>query len=277
MESDVSTVEGLLARDVMSPDVIKVRVDDSVVAVGNLLARQRISGAVVMEDKKIAGVINKESFVTGVRYMGDNPLDSFKVKDFMLETYETAGIDESLGKIVDRISSSPSRVDRVLILEGGNLAGILTRSDITEVFSQHAKNCFKVRDLMEVNPVTVNDYTPIDKILDAVTTAQEKRVIVMAGRRVLGVVTVLDLSLGLFDVLKRHRNKDPLDVLKLGDVITLNPIMVEESVDAAEAAGLMVGNRIGGLPVYDHKLRGVITKSDIVKGFKILKDSKRLK
>ncbi|MFH0957603.1 MAG: CBS domain-containing protein [Pseudomonadota bacterium] len=271
------SIEGILVRDLMSTEVIKVRPGDTVVAVGNILSERRISGAVVVENEKVVGVISKESFVTGVKYMGINSIDSFKVKDFMVRTYDSAKADESLNDVIERINISPKRVDRVLVFDGGSLVGILTRSDIAKVFSEHAKGCYRVRDLMQVNPVVVNDYTSIKEIIEEITIARDKRVIVMAGEKVLGVITVLDLSLALFEKLKENKDKNAIDLIQLDDIITLEPIIISEKADAAEAAGIMVENRIGGLPVYDQKLEGVITKTDIVKGYKIFKDAKKRK
>jgi len=267
----------ILVGDLMSTEVIRVKPGDSVVEVGNLLAEKRISGAVVSERDNILGVISKESFVTGVKYMGENPIDSFTVRDFMAEKYDTASVEESLDEVVDRIAVSPHRVDRLIVLDKGRLAGILTQSDIARVFAGHAGGCFKVRDLMQLNPIIVNDYDQIVKILQEITLARDKRVIVMAGQKVLGVITVLDLSLALFEKLKQQPGKDVLDLITLEDIITLDPILAKESDDAADAARLMVENRIGGLPVYENELKGVITKTDIVKGYKISKDTKRLK
>lgn len=270
-------IGNILVRDVMTSNVIKVKPDDSVVAVGNLLASRRISGAVVMENNSIVGVISKESFVMGVKYMGVNPIDSFKVRDFMARKYEVARADEPLNDVVDRIVISPQRIDRLLVLENDKLVGILTKSDIAKVFAENAKDRFKVRDLMQFNPVVVNDYTSVSKILNEITVSKEKRVIVMSGQKVLGVITVLDLSIALFEKLKEYKGKDVIELIKLEDIITLDPITIRETDDAAEAARIMVEKRVGGLPVFDNQLRGVITKTDFLKGYKALKDAKKLK
>ncbi|MBM3309436.1 MAG: CBS domain-containing protein [Candidatus Altiarchaeales archaeon] len=269
--------DSLLVRDVMTKHVVTVSPDESAMDVGELLSKNRISGAVVVQDDRILGVISKESFVAGVKYLGENPLDLFKVEDFMYHKFETARADEPLNSVVDRMVDSPHRIDRVLVLDDGKLAGILTKGDITKVFAERAKDCFKVRDLMNLNPSTVRDYTPLTEILSEITLSKEKRVVVTAGEQVLGIITVLDLSLALFHKLKKHPGKDALDYVKLADVITLNPITIKESADAAEAAELMVSKRIGGIPVFDKTLKGMITKSDFVKGYKIFKDRQKHK
>jgi CBS domain-containing protein len=50
------------------------------------------------------------------------------------------------------------------------------------------------------------------------------------------------------------------------DIMTPNPITVEESQDVSKAVLLMIRNGISGLPVVKKSfLTGIITKSDIVK------------
>ena len=51
------------------------------------------------------------------------------------------------------------------------------------------------------------------------------------------------------------------------DVMTSNPIVINEGEDLADAGYIMLRNRISGLPVVDSnkKLRGIVTKTDIVK------------
>lgn len=275
--SAVECAGGILVGDVMTSEVVKVSPGDSVVDVGNLLARRRISGAVVYESGRIAGVISKESFVMGVKYMGVNPIDSYRVRDFMSRVYETASSSEPVDRVVERMLDSPTRVDRVLVLEDGALVGILTTGDIARVFWEHGRGCFKVRDLMQLNPTVVHDYTPMAEIMREITLSRYKRVIVMSGRKILGVITVLDLSLALFEKLKQHGDKDAIELIKLEDVITLDPITITETEDAAVAAGIMAEKRVGGLPVFNLELKGMLTKTDFLKGCKALKDAKKLK
>jgi CBS domain-containing protein len=267
---------GILVGDVMTHKVVKVGIESSVLDVGNLLAQKRISGAVVYDGDSIAGVISKEGFVMGVKYMGARPLDSFVVRDFMCRFYETASPGEPLDVVVERMLASPLRVDRVLVLEDGVLVGILTTGDVARVFWEHGAGCFRVRDLMQLNPPVVYDYARMSEIMREITLSRDKKVIVMSGRRVLGMITVLDLSLALFEKLKEHSGKDAMELITLEDIITLDPITITEKEDAAVAAGIMAEKRVGGLPVYNMGLKGIITKNDFLKGWKALKDAKKL-
>jgi CBS domain-containing protein len=52
-----------------------------------------------------------------------------------------------------------------------------------------------------------------------------------------------------------------------GDVMTFDPIGITKDSDLAEAALIMMRNRISGMPVIDsdNNLAGIITKTDIIR------------
>lgn len=119
----------------MTKEVTTVAPGDNVVDVGNTLQSKRISCAVVVEDKRICGIISKESFTTSMKYVGSRPLDSFKVQDFMTQAFECTKPDEDLACVVGRMTASPHRIDRIPVVEGDSLEGILTTGDVTRVFA----------------------------------------------------------------------------------------------------------------------------------------------
>ena len=52
-----------------------------------------------------------------------------------------------------------------------------------------------------------------------------------------------------------------------GDVMTFDPIGITKDSDLAEAALIMMRNRISGMPVIDsdNSLAGIITKTDLIR------------
>jgi CBS domain-containing protein len=56
-------------------------------------------------------------------------------------------------------------------------------------------------------------------------------------------------------------------ILLAEDIMKFNPIMITDYADLIDAALIMRGNRISGLPVVDSndKLVGIITKTDITR------------
>lgn len=259
----------MLVRDVMREDVVVVSPDDDVVSVGDALVARRHSSAVVASDGRVVGMVSKESFLTSVKYVGTNALSDYRVADFMEKSVECVSPEDDVVEAVDKLLYVPYRIDRIPVLSGGDIAGILSKGDLVSAFSEEFRGRFKVKDLMEYKPVVAYDYMTIPELLGKLELSGEKRVLVMEGARLVGVVTILDLSMALFKKKKEFPGEDVFSLLSVEEVMTKNPVTTKSRVDAAEAAKVMVDKKIGGLPVYDKELSGLISKTDVIKGYKI--------
>ncbi len=101
-----------------------------------------------------------------------------------------------------------------------------------------------------------------------------RRAPVMDGRRVLGLITDRDLirvlprTVGDTDALA---SIDALDKT-LGECVNSNLISIEPNDHLEMAARKLLENKIGGLPViYEGRLKGIITESDLFRVFVKLK------
>lgn len=128
-----------------------------------------------------------------------------------------------------------------------------------------------VKNRMTKNPITIAANAPIT---DAVALMKEKnlrRVPVVDGERIVGVLTQGDIqtvsptkatSLSIFEI------NYLLSKLTVKDAMTKTPITIESDSLLEEAAVIMRQKRIGTLPVTEKgKLVGIITESDIFDAF----------
>ena len=128
-----------------------------------------------------------------------------------------------------------------------------------------------VKNRMTANPYTITYDAPISEVIELMRTKNLKRVPVVKGEQVVGILTQTDIqkvsptkatTLSIFEVnylLSKTKVNDAMSK----DVITIAPDALLE-----EAAVLMRENRIGTLAVVeDNKLVGIITESDIFDAF----------
>jgi CBS domain-containing protein len=162
-----------------------------------------------------------------------------------------------------------SMVDRLPVISDGEVVGLLSKVDLTAVFAEHLSGRFRVGDLMHYNPVTVFDYTPLTKVVEDMKGMGVKRVLVMSGDNLAGIISVRDLSLALFRQKRQQQSVDPRSVLTAEDIMSRNIITAAKSDDAAHAAQIMVEKEIGGIPVLDGRLDGIITRTDLLKGYQL--------
>jgi len=260
----------MLLKDLMTPNPITVNPEDNAIMVGNILERHRISGAFVVNKSKVLGEISKECFITLIKYMGIKNYEKFKVKDIMHTHVHVMHPFQSVREAVELILASPHQIYRIPVMLDKKLEGIITRCDIAKVYAMRMKNKFRVQDLMAHHPKIIYEYTPLHEVIKTIDNSSAKRVLVMEGNKLIGILTVLDLALALFPEVKSYRGVgDVLSKMKVEEIMTPNPITVEADEDAAKAAETLVKKRFGGLPVLKNgELVGMFTTSSVINGFK---------
>jgi CBS domain-containing protein len=124
-----------------------------------------------------------------------------------------------------------------------------------------------VRDWMTPNPVIVSPNTPLPEALQTMKMHNVRRLPVVEGGRLVGIVTRGDLrgaqpsdatSLSIFEL---HYL---VGRITLSEIMTRNPITVTPATTIQEAARLMLQHKVAGLPVVSGgQVVGIITESDI--------------
>lgn len=128
-----------------------------------------------------------------------------------------------------------------------------------------------VRNKMTRNPYTIEAIAPISEAIELLTDKNLKRMPVVKGDKVVGILTKGDIqkvspskatSLSIFEI------NYILTKTTVKDAMTKNVITISEDALLEEAAVIMRENRISALPVVkDDKIVGIITESDIFDSF----------
>jgi acetoin utilization protein AcuB len=130
-----------------------------------------------------------------------------------------------------------------------------------------------VRERMSSPAVTITPETTFQDALKLMRDRKFRRLpVVDEDGRLVGIVSERDLlhaspspatSLSVFEI------NYLLWKLKIADMMTHNVISIASDAPIENAAGLMVSNKVGGLPVVDrdNKVIGLITETDIFRAF----------
>jgi acetoin utilization protein AcuB len=128
-----------------------------------------------------------------------------------------------------------------------------------------------VRDLMTRDLVTVRADTPILEARTLMAKRRLRHLPVTDGDRLLGIITDRDIRLSLpsdATSLSVWELNYLLARLTVGQAMTTLVIAIAPERDAREAAELMLGHKVGALPVVDgERLVGIVTETDIVRLF----------
>lgn len=144
-------------RDIMTAEVVAAGPDTSVQLVARLMAGRGISGVPVVEDDRVVGIVTElDLIVRNTRLEppaffalldGRIPLETpghyrkhlqhmlgTLVREVMTEKVESIGPDEDLETLAELMVKR--RVNPVPVVEGGRLAGIVSRSDIIRMMAR---------------------------------------------------------------------------------------------------------------------------------------------
>lgn len=125
-----------------------------------------------------------------------------------------------------------------------------------------------VKNWMKNNVVTVDVNDSMKDAINALKKHDIRMLPVMEKGKLVGIVTDRDLrrasipDLVTFEI---HKLLDLISETKVNDIMTKNPITIPFDYTVEEAAGVLLTNKISGLPVVDHegRLVGTITQSDL--------------
>lgn len=119
-----------------------------------------------------------------------------------------------------------------------------------------------VRDRMSTPVVTIGPDMVFQQALKLLQERAVRRLpVINPDGQLIGVVTDRDLIQAALHYVGAE--------VEIEDVMTTTVITIAPDTPLTEAALLMIGNKIGGLPVVDeqHRVIGIITESDIFKTF----------
>jgi CBS domain-containing protein len=144
----------LRARDVMQPHVLAVSPDMTLAALEDFLLSNRISGAPVIEDGELVGIVSRSDVVRSL------------------------SLERSLSGVIADGLASPEEGE----------APVPLPASLREQLAAHT-----VRDAMVADPVTIAVETPVAEVARLLTARHIHRVLVVDGKAVRGVISTLDL------------------------------------------------------------------------------------
>ena len=174
----------------------------------------------------------------------------------------------------------------VLVDKGGKPLGIVSRTDIASVFSSVFGGKYLVKDYMTKKVVTCRKSDSLKFALKLMNNNEVSRLIVTdeTGHPLGLITTNTFLTHSDYFTKGNTRTRNYLlstkdEKLSVGDILKQELLTIEQDEDLAIAAGLMIKNKISGIPIIDNKkdLLGIITKTDVVSAFTVVVSHQELR
>ncbi len=124
----------------------------------------------------------------------------------------------------------------------------------------------RVSRYMTTKIYTVRPEEPLSRARKLMLSKNIGRLVVVEeNERVAGIITVSDVA----EALVNKYPSRPADAIKIGEVMTRNPVTIEYTKTVKTAAFTMLKYGVGGLPVVNvlGELMGIITRTDLLAAF----------
>lgn len=269
------------ATDLIKKPIAIVK-DSTISEVIQKLLENKISRLVVREKTNYVGIITEKD--VGFFLFDENTkqgLDRIPLEKIMrkIEFVDSTESVEHCAKLM-----LDKKISSLAIGEGGNLAGLFTKTDLVKAYSMNFSGKHKVVDYMTHNYVSTHSAAPLSKVIKKLLENKISRIIVKnQNEEPVGVVALRDLfriSLELgseeddtgFTLSDKIRegflSEQGFGAISLArDVMTDGIISIRFDEDLAKACDLMLENKVSGLAVLDGngQIAGIITKTDITR------------
>jgi CBS domain-containing protein len=179
-----------------------------------------------------------------------------KVCDIMTDNVTCAAPGETVLSAVRRMSEC--RVSCVIVVEGDTVVGILTERDVLRSVAAGGRDPTKSKVARDVQSVV--SIAPDAPVLEAGAIMGSngiKRLAVLDGEQLLGLVTQTDITRGLVSLWPYK---------EVADIMSTEVVAADAAATVAEAAGLMSSRRISCVVVLRQQdAVGIMTEKDVLK------------
>lgn len=252
--------------NIMTTDIISVNKNDDLQHVMDLMEKHNISKVPAMADGTLAGIVtdNKIADELGsVRKRGVTPAH-MHASTVMNRDFEPIYPQMDVREIL-RTVGEPG-LTMLPVLENEMLVGVVTKADLLS----YVEDDRSVVEAMTGNVVTVK---PDDRIVHARRRLLDHdiaRLPVVVDGEPQGIISDMEIAFALAE-LKRSvslgQQNHRLRELLVEDAMRAPALVAGEERTIAEAAGIMLDQAIGCLPIVDESdaLQGIVTRTNLVR------------
>jgi CBS domain-containing protein len=232
---------------------------------------------VVVKDKKPVGILTERDISRFLeKDSTKRSLSQISVKEVMKKNLITVVADQQdfLHQCAARMVTF--KIGSIIVTdEDGNLVGITTQTDITKAFGNTYAGRYKISDYMSKKVVTCRNSDYLKYALGILNRNNISRLVVTDNiGHVKGIITT-NTFLTHSEYFKQSDSEDRDYLLtknssstEVEKMIKNEILTVESDDDLANAAQIMIKNKISGIPVtVGDSLEGVVTKFDVVRAF----------
>lgn len=274
-------------REIMSSPVYVISPDETVARARNLMLRHKIGRLVLIENNKPVGIVTKKDISRRLNQAEPQwrrrPIDSIPIRQVMTGGLITIYPDATPKHLAELMVEN--NIGGLPVVNNKNeVIGIVTKWDMIRYFSELPLE-IKVKDMKIEPAITIHRHHTISHIIYELDANSSDRAVVLENNdKPVGIITSSNLA---FTEMKDKTGDLPHKEIKMTrkesyagkkqnryirevplvaeDIMSSPLISVNIEDPAIYAAGIMVKERINGVPVIGNGVMGILTGDNIVK------------
>jgi CBS domain-containing protein len=243
--------------DIMSRDVFTTTAETPMIQAAKIMGEQHIGSLIVMKFGTPVAIVTERDLLSKV-LAGGLDLETTRVGQVM--SYPLIKICPTL-EIREAARAMIHKKGRLGVFECGELAGVVTASDLIREMPDAPETSLRVDDFMTREIVSVRDDETVASVAGIMGAKRVGSVIIIHDGKPAGIFTERDL---LSTFLVRGKSlKTPVGIASTSPLKT-----APTGISIHEAAKIMAAQHVRRLPLIKKKqLAGIITARDLVEAY----------
>lgn len=241
-------------RDFMSRDPLTIDPGISVAGALDKMRERDVWSPVVIKDGEVIGFLTERDIISSIITTGvDKGL--VKVGDVMSKRYGILRPEETLA---DAAKAMMKVKARLVVLENGELKGVVTAADIVRAYAESTSTGPRLRPYATWKVIKVHPQASVREAARILKAERIGSLLLEEGGKIVGIFTERD-------AVKRYllSDGDPCD--PVGNYSTRELITLDANSSLADASRLMAENGIKRIPLEEEgEIKGIITARDVV-------------
>lgn len=243
------------ALDLMSKDVAIITPEASLQEAAHVMGERHIGSLIVMKYRTPLGIVTERDLLSKIIVPGLFLKDE-KIENNMSYPLWSVSVSAKIKEVAQMMITMKS--SRLGVFDGGNLAGIITASDLVKSLPDIPESKARVDDFMSKAVVLADEDMHVNAIADMLGRNRIGSVIIARDGEPFGIFTERDL---ITNFLATGRKM----FAKVGPVCSSPLITIQAGISVHRAAAVMALKHIRRLPVVsDDVVIGMITARDLI-------------
>ncbi len=264
----------MLVSDVVNTDVVFLTLEDSLARVRKIFTSTGVTKIPIFSEGMLVGGIT-ELEVAKALATKRRGIEDVRVKEVMTDEIITVSPNDQIKNVVSNVIKYPLTI----VMDKSNFIGVLTKKDILKRYLPAFTGTVSAGSICSKRIKTAKPSQSIFRAVKIMTENKVKHLPVIMEGELLGIVSAKDIALATFSlrpekVIYDRRTREGMRRAVRIIPKTVSSIMRENvetapgKADIKKIASRMIGREIGSVIIKDTRIRGIVTKTDLLNAIK---------